>query len=67
MARSTVVSETDDYLHAICRTRLGFVDDVECRLAGDVIHVRSASRVGWFDFGANRARVEWLRRAFQAA
>lgn len=62
--RVDLLVATDDYLHAACRTRLGFVDDLECRLcpAEGAIHVRSASRRGVYDFGANRARVEALRR-----
>ncbi|RDE23087.1 DUF1499 domain-containing protein [Motiliproteus coralliicola] len=41
----------------------GFVDDVELRLDPDrrLIHIRSASRVGYSDLGANRRRVEALR------
>ena len=64
MARTVIVAATDDYLHAVCRTRLGFADDLECRLCRTdaVIHVRSASRLGYYDFGVNRARVEVLRR-----
>ena len=62
--RMEVVTATEDYLHALCRTRLGFADDLECRLclAENVIHVRSASRLGFWDFGVNRARIEALRR-----
>ena len=62
--RTVILTATDDYLHAACRTRLGFVDDLECLLrpAAGVIHVRCASRIGHYDFGANRARVEALRR-----
>jgi uncharacterized protein (DUF1499 family) len=43
-----------------------FVDDVEFYLPADesIIHVRSASRSGYYDFGANRRRVERLRAAF---
>ena len=65
--RTVIVTATPDYLHAACRTRLGFVDDLECRLCPTehVIHVRSASRLGYYDFGANRARVEALRRRFR--
>ena len=65
--RTVVVTATDDYLHAVCRTRLGFADDVECRLghADGMIHVRSASRLGYYDFGVNRARVEALRQQLQ--
>lgn len=67
MPRTAVVNATDEYVHAVCRTRLGFADDVECRLCrvDGVIHVRSASRLGYYDFGVNRARVELLRRQLQ--
>lgn len=40
-----------------------FVDDVEARLDGEQIHIRSASRVGYSDRGVNRSRVEALRAA----
>ena len=40
---------------------MGFVDDVEFRLAEEGVHVRSASRVGRSDFGVNRKRVEEIR------
>jgi uncharacterized protein (DUF1499 family) len=63
--------ETDDgrYLHVVFTTRLlRFKDDVEFYFAEDepVIHVRSASRVGYSDLGTNRRRVEALRKAFAA-
>ena len=66
--RTRVTTATDDYLRARCRTRIGFVDDLElllCRSEG-VIHVRSASRIGIHDLGVNRRRVERLRRRFEA-
>ena len=46
--------------------RFRFVDDLEFYLdrLEKKIHVRSASRVGKYDFGANRRRVEAIRRAF---
>ena len=68
MSRTAIVTATDDYLHAVCRTRIGFADDFECRLCliDSVIHVRSASRLGYYDFGVNRARVELLRRQLQS-
>ena len=65
--RTRVTAATDDYLRASCRTRIGFVDDLElllCREQG-VIQVRSASRIGVYDFGVNRRRVERLRRRFK--
>lgn len=41
----------------------GFVDDVEFRVdqGSGLLHVRSASRVGYSDLGANRKRVEQIR------
>jgi len=61
-----VMAEQDGYLHAVYKTPLlRFMDDVEFRLDKNqqVIHVRSASRVGRSDFGANRKRVEKIRAA----
>jgi uncharacterized protein (DUF1499 family) len=63
-----LVSATDTYLHALVSTPwLRFVDDLELLLDPEagVIHVRSASRVGHWDLGANRRRVEWLRRKLE--
>jgi uncharacterized protein (DUF1499 family) len=42
---------------------MGYVDDVEFRKTETQVHVRSASRVGHSDMGANRKRVEALRAA----
>ena len=58
-----------DYLKVEAKTRLlGFVDDVEFELRADdgVIAVRSASRVGYSDLGANRRRIEKIRQAVSA-
>ena len=65
--RVTIVKEQEDYLHAEMRSLLfRFVDDIEFSLDRDagLIHVRSASRVGYSDFGVNRKRVEHIRAAF---
>lgn len=65
-----IVVNRPDYLHAEFTTEtLGFVDDVEFLLsaAEQLIHVRSASRLGLTDFGVNRARVKDLREAFDEA
>jgi uncharacterized protein (DUF1499 family) len=64
-----VVVEEPGYLHAVARTPwLGFVDDVEILLddASGLLHVRSASRIGHSDLGANRARVGALRERLAA-
>lgn len=39
----------------------GFVDDFEVLVLDNLVEVRSASRVGHSDMGANKARVEKLR------
>jgi len=65
--RTTVVESTSDYVHAEVASRLfGFVDDVEFYIdpQNQLIHFRSASRVGYSDLGVNRKRMEQLRRAF---
>jgi uncharacterized protein (DUF1499 family) len=66
LPRTRVVTATDDYLHAECRSRMfGFIDDLELHLRPKqrVVAVRSASRVGYSDLGVNRARVDGLRAA----
>jgi Protein of unknown function (DUF1499) len=42
------------------------MDDIEFRMdvKDEVVHVRSASRVGYSDFGVNRRRVGALRQRF---
>jgi uncharacterized protein (DUF1499 family) len=59
-----VLSERDDYLHAGFRSKVfGFVDDVEFYFpeGSSQLHVRSASRLGYWDAGANRKRIEKIR------
>ncbi len=64
MPRTELVEEAEGYLHYVCTTALlRFKDDVEFEQDGDVVHVRSASRVGYGDLGVNRKRVEGIRRA----
>lgn len=65
--RVTIQAEEGAYLRAEFRSLVfRFVDDVEFVLvpAERLIHVRSASRTGYSDFGANRKRVERLRVKF---
>jgi uncharacterized protein (DUF1499 family) len=65
-----IVEERPDYLRAEFSTRwLRFVDDAEFWLdpAGGVIHVRSSSRLGRKDFGANRTRIEAIRAKWHTA
>ena len=69
-AGAEIVDEEGPYLHATFTSALfGFVDDVECMLSAEEqqIDVRSASRLGWWDFGVNSRRVERLRHCFTEA
>ena len=68
LPRTVVVTDKPGYLHAECRSAVfGFVDDLEFQLraAQGVIAVRSAARTGYYDFGANRQRIEELRAALR--
>lgn len=65
---TTIMAEQPGYLRVELRTTL-FVDDGEFLLDADhaVIHVRSASRLGFSDLGKNRSRMEAIRAQFLAA
>lgn len=64
---TTIVEDSPDYLRVELRTML-FVDDSEFLLdrTNKVIHVRSASRLGYSDLGKNRSRLEDIRSQFFA-
>jgi uncharacterized protein (DUF1499 family) len=66
MKRTTGVRESPNYFHAEFATFLGFVDDVEfyANESQKVIHLRSASRLGYWDLGVNRRRMEAIRAEF---
>ncbi len=69
MPNMTVVVRKPDYIHAEAQTRwLKFVDDLEfwANPALGVIDLRSASRLGRKDLGANRKRIEAIRSAYLA-
>lgn len=65
--RVSVPETKDNYIRAEFISRVfRFVDDVEFLIVEleseeTLIHVRSASRIGYSDFGVNRKRVEELR------
>ncbi|MET2950916.1 DUF1499 domain-containing protein [Vibrio owensii] len=57
----TAVKE-GNYLRIECTSKImRFVDDLELKIEGDQLIVRSESRVGYSDFGVNRKRAEQLR------
>ena len=68
-SNATVERADEQFVHATFKSTLGFVDDVTFIIQADdaIIDVKSSSRIGYYDFGVNRKRVEHLRAAFEAA
>ncbi|WP_349408889.1 DUF1499 domain-containing protein [Pseudalkalibacillus sp. SCS-8] len=67
MKRTKIVEEEPDYIHAECKSRIfRFTDDIEFLFDKEkkVIDIRSASRMGYSDFGVNRKRVEKIKHKF---
>lgn len=57
----TIVQQSKDYIQAEFKTKVfQFVDDFEIRIdqQKQLIHMRSASRSGYFDFGKNKNRIK---------
>lgn len=67
MKRTKIITKKDKYIHAeFTSAIMGFVDDVEFHLKDGAIQVRSESRVGYSDMGANRKRIEAIRKASES-
>lgn len=65
-----IIKDTRNYIYAEFTSGLmGFVDDVEFYLdnRAKVIQVRSASRLGKSDLGANRSRVKSIQKKLKKA
>jgi uncharacterized protein (DUF1499 family) len=65
--RSTVIQDDGIYVKVEFRSAIfSFVDDVEFEFddAEKLIHFRSASRTGHYDFGVNRRKMETIIRQF---
>lgn len=65
--RATVVENRGNYLKVGVRSAIfSFVDDVEFEFddVAKLVHFRSASRLGYYDFGVNRRRMETIVRQF---
>jgi uncharacterized protein (DUF1499 family) len=69
--RTKILTDQVDYIRVEFTSALfRFVDDVEFYFQDEksgerIIHVRSSSRVGSSDLGANRKRIERIRSKFQ--
>ena len=66
---TTVISTDDTTIRVEFRTMVGFVDDALFVLdsASGLIHIRSAARLGYWDLGKNRSRMEEIRQSFSLA
>jgi uncharacterized protein (DUF1499 family) len=70
MERATIIEQTDSYLYVEFKSKLmGYVDDVEFYRDPneEIVHVRSASRLGKSDLGVNRKRIEEIRAKLKSA
>ena len=68
MPGTRIITQDVVYWHVEFTTQLlRFIDDVEFYFDGSqsLIHVRSASRQGYWDLGVNRRRVETIRSRFE--
>ncbi|MBF0264183.1 MAG: DUF1499 domain-containing protein [Gammaproteobacteria bacterium] len=53
-----IVDSNNDYIHALFTSMFfKFVDDFELKLTENHLHIRSSSRAGYYDFGANKRRI----------
>ncbi len=69
MPRTTLVIDREDYLYVEFESLVfRFVDDVEFFSPenGPGLQIRSASRSGGYDWGANRKRVEMIKQAYES-
>ncbi len=70
--RTKITTVQGNYIRAEFTSKIfRFVDDVEFYFPATktekiTIHIRSASRVGYSDLGANRKRIEQIRSKFKA-
>jgi len=63
----TINRETDGYIAATFKSPIfGFVDDLEIRndQIHGILHIRSASRVGYSDGGINRKRTKLFKKIY---
>ena len=63
---TSIISADDSRIRVEFRTILGFVDDGLFILDQQqrIIQIRSAARLGYWDLGKNRRRLEEIRREF---
>lgn len=68
LQRVEVVTVKDNFIQArFVSSAFGFIDDVWIFIDDrqKIIHLKSASRSGFYDFGVNRRRIEHIRKRFE--
>jgi uncharacterized protein (DUF1499 family) len=66
--KTKIITQKPDYIHAENRSpTMGYIDDIEIYFEehSKKIHIRSASRLGYSDFGMNRKRIQQIQSHFQ--
>jgi uncharacterized protein (DUF1499 family) len=68
MKHAKIITVTNNYLHAeFTSIFFRFVDDGEFYFEDitKTIHMRSAARTGYYDFGVNRKRLEAIKSKYR--
>jgi len=66
--RARIAEQSDTYLRAEFQSLIfRFIDDVEFLYLPEeqIVHIRSAARTGYSDFGVNRKRIEKIRVLYE--
>ena len=62
--RLEIINKEKDYIHAIATSRImKFIDDIEIKNLNqdNIFQIKSSSRLGFYDLGVNKRRVQTLR------
>tara|TARA_Y100001933_G_scaffold136154_1_gene135331 strand:- start:279 stop:665 length:387 start_codon:yes stop_codon:yes gene_type:complete len=62
--RLEIIKKDKNYIHAIATSRImKFIDDIEIKNLhqDNIFEIKSSSRLGFYDLGVNKRRVETLR------
>jgi len=61
-----VISHSEVYIHGQYRSDwFGFIDDLEFLIEENAVQIRSASQLGYSDFGANKKHLLIIKKAFE--
>ncbi|WP_394240258.1 DUF1499 domain-containing protein [Vibrio astriarenae] len=68
LAGAKTAEKEGNYLRIECTSKImRFIDDLELKIEGNNLVVRSESRTGYSDFGVNRKRADELRSKLKDA